>query len=62
MYRVMRANGTEPPWTSPLNREKRRGTFACRACGAPLFSATTKYESGSGWPSFFDALPGGRSL
>ena len=55
-YKVLREHGTEPPGSSPLNHEKRDGTFACAACGQPLFSADTKYESGSGWPSFFKPL------
>src|SRR4051812_11533031 len=57
-YRVLRQHGTERPGTSPLNEEKRDGTFACAACGQPLFQATTKYESCSGWPSFFAPLDG----
>src|SRR5215210_7634442 len=57
-YRVLRQHGTERPGTSPLNDEKRRGTFACAACGQPLFDAGTKYESCSGWPSFFAPLEG----
>jgi len=52
-YRVLRQHGTEPPGTSPLNREKREGEFVCAGCGAPLFDSETKYESGSGWPSFW---------
>lgn len=52
-FRVTRQHGTERPWTSPLNDEKRDGVFACVCCGAPLFDSSTKYESGSGWPSFF---------
>jgi len=56
-YRVLRQHGTERPGTSPLNDEKRDGTFSCAACGQPLFVAETKYESCSGWPSFFAALP-----
>jgi len=55
-YRVLREHGTEPPGSSALNHEKRDGTFACAGCGQPLFSADTKYESGSGWPSFFKPL------
>ena len=46
-----------PPATSPLNFEKRTGMFNCAACGQPLFESSTKYESGSGWPSFFRPLP-----
>ncbi|RAI58476.1 peptide-methionine (R)-S-oxide reductase MsrB [Roseicella frigidaeris] len=52
-YRVLRQHATERPGSSPLNAEKRPGTFACAGCGQPLFDAATKYESGSGWPSFW---------
>jgi peptide-methionine (R)-S-oxide reductase len=52
-FHVLREHGTEPPGTSPLNREKRDGTFACAGCGQPLFESSTKYESGTGWPSFW---------
>ncbi len=55
---VMRCEGTERPWSSPLNHEKRPGVYHCAACNQPLFHAETKYESGSGWPSFYDAIPG----
>jgi peptide-methionine (R)-S-oxide reductase len=55
-YKVLREHGTEPPGSSPFNHEKRDGTFVCAGCGQPLFSAGTKYESGSGWPSFFKPL------
>jgi peptide-methionine (R)-S-oxide reductase len=58
-HRVMREHGTERPGTSPLNNEKRQGIFHCAACGLPLFDSNTKFESGSGWPSFFAPLPGG---
>jgi peptide-methionine (R)-S-oxide reductase len=57
-YRVLRQHGTERPGTSPLNDEKREGVFGCAGCGQPLFSAETKYESCSGWPSFFAPLEG----
>ncbi|WP_114912205.1 peptide-methionine (R)-S-oxide reductase MsrB [Acidibrevibacterium fodinaquatile] len=52
-YAVLREHATERAGTSPLNAEKRPGTFLCAGCGAPLFSSETKYESGTGWPSFF---------
>jgi peptide-methionine (R)-S-oxide reductase len=52
-YRVTRDHGTERPFTSPLNTEKRDGIFTCACCGAPLFDSETKYDSGSGWPSFY---------
>ncbi len=52
-YRVLRKHGTEPAGTSPLNHEKREGQFVCAGCGQPLFDSKTKYESGSGWPSFY---------
>ena len=55
-YRVLREHGTERAGTSGLNAEKRAGTFVCAGCGAPLFESDTKYESGSGWPSFFAPL------
>lgn len=54
---VLREEGTEKPWSSPLNDEKRKGLYRCVACFHPLFSSETKYESGTGWPSFFAALP-----
>jgi len=57
-YRVLREHGTERPGASPLNGEKRDGVFACAGCGEPLFDSTTKYESGSGWPSFYAAKDG----
>jgi peptide-methionine (R)-S-oxide reductase len=56
-YRILRKAGTEAPFTSPLNKEKRRGTFVCAGCALPLFSSATKYDSGTGWPSFYAALP-----
>lgn len=52
-YRIAREHGTERAFTGPWLDEKRRGTYSCVACGAPLFASDTKYESGSGWPSFF---------
>jgi len=57
-YQVLRGHGTEPPGSSPLNYEHGTGVFRCAACGQPLFTSDTKYESGSGWPSFFRPLPG----
>ena len=56
-YYVLRQHGTEQAGTSPLNREKRRGVFACAGCDLPLFSSETKFESGTGWPSFWQPLP-----
>lgn len=58
-YRVLREHATERPGSSPLNHEKRPGQFLCAGCGQPLYSSATKYESGSGWPSFWEPLPGG---
>jgi peptide-methionine (R)-S-oxide reductase len=55
-FRVLREHGTEPRGSSPLNKEKRAGTFRCAACGEPLFSSETKFESGTGWPSFSQPL------
>lgn len=55
---VMRQHGTERAGTSPLNHEKREGIYFCAACDQALFESQTKYESGSGWPSFFDPIPG----
>ena len=51
-YAVLRQHGTEPRGSSPLNKEKRSGEFRCAGCGQPLFNSETKYESGTGWPSF----------
>ncbi|NQW02446.1 MAG: peptide-methionine (R)-S-oxide reductase MsrB [Acidobacteria bacterium] len=55
-YQVLRGHETERAGSSPLNVEKRDGMFYCAGCGQPLFSSQTKYESGSGWPSFYDSL------
>jgi peptide-methionine (R)-S-oxide reductase len=55
-YNVLRQHGTEPRGSSPLLKEKRDGVFQCAGCGHTLFDASTKYESGTGWPSFSDAL------
>jgi len=56
-YRVLRKEGTERPFSSDLNDEKRSGIFACAGCDLPLFESDKKYDSGTGWPSFFDAIP-----
>jgi len=56
-FDVLRKHGTERAGTSPLNKEKRKGTFACAGCDLPLFSSDTKFESGTGWPSFYQSLP-----
>ncbi len=52
-YNVLRQEGTERPYSSPLNDEKRKGVFACAGCNQPLFLSSTKFESGTGWPSFY---------
>jgi len=57
-YNVLREEGTERAGTSPLNAEKRPGVFACAGCDLPLFTSEMKYESGTGWPSFFTTIPG----
>ena len=57
-FRVLRQHGTERAGTSPLNAEKREGVFVCAGCGKPLFDSQTKYESGSGWPSFYQPREG----
>lgn len=56
-WNVLRHEGTERPYSSPLNGEHRAGTFACKGCALPLFSSKTKFESGTGWPSFYAPLP-----
>jgi peptide-methionine (R)-S-oxide reductase len=56
-FRILRRAGTERAFSSPLNKEKRKGIFACAGCNLPLFSSSTKFESGTGWPSFWKALP-----
>lgn len=57
-YRVLFEEATEPPFSSPLLREKRKGTYICAACFLPLFDSETKFESGTGWPSFYQPIPG----
>lgn len=57
-YAVLRKEGTERAWTSPLYEEHRKGTYLCAACGAPLFTSDMKFASGTGWPSFFTTVPG----
>ncbi len=56
-YGILRKEGTEPSHSSPLNHEKRQGIFACAACELPFFTSAMKYNSGTGWPSFFDVIP-----
>jgi len=56
-YFILREGGTEPPFTSPLLRVKEAGTFRCAACDSSLFASSTKFDSGTGWPSFANALP-----
>ena len=55
-YKILREKGTEPPFTGELLNNKEKGVYECMACGEPLFSSETKYDSKSGWPSFYDAL------
>jgi len=57
-YQVLRCHGTEMRGSSPLNKEKREGTFLCAGCGQPLFSSGAKFESGTGWPSFDQPMAG----
>jgi peptide-methionine (R)-S-oxide reductase len=57
-FAVLREEGTERPFSSPLNNEKRKGTFVCAGCELALFESKTKYDSGTGWPSFYAAIPG----
>ncbi|SEL82477.1 peptide-methionine (R)-S-oxide reductase [Sphingomonas palmae] len=57
-YQVLREEGTERPYSSPLNNEHRAGVFACKGCAHPLYSSRTKFESGTGWPSFWAPLKG----
>ncbi len=56
-YYILRENGTEPPFSSPLIKETRKGTYHCAGCDLALFSSTVKYDSGDGWPSFWTVLP-----
>jgi peptide-methionine (R)-S-oxide reductase len=56
-FNILREEGTERPGTSPLNNEKRAGIYTCVGCGLPLFTSEMKYESGTGWPSFFTTIP-----
>lgn len=57
-YRVLRREGTERPLSSPLNNEHRKGIFVCAGCELPLFESQMKFDSGTGWPSFYDHIPG----
>jgi len=57
-FSVLRQEGTERPFTSPLNNEKRAGVFVCAGCSLPLFTSQMKFDSGTGWPSFITAIPG----
>jgi len=57
-FYVLRKEGTERPWSSPLNDEKRDGTYVCKGCALPLFTTAQKFDSGTGWPSFYDAIEG----
>lgn len=57
-FYVLREEGTERAFSSPLNNEKRKGTYVCAGCDLPLFTSDTKYESGTGWPSFYATIPG----
>ena len=57
-FRVLRKEGTEPPGSSPLNDEKRAGTYTCAGCGLALFTSDMKFDSGTGWPSFYDVIDG----
>jgi peptide-methionine (R)-S-oxide reductase len=57
-FRILREHGTERAGTSPLNYEHRTGVFHCAGCGRPLFESSTKFDSGTGWPSFFQPIPG----
>lgn len=56
-FRILREHGTEPAGSSPLDREHRKGAYLCAGCGLPLFSSASKFDSGTGWPSFWAPLP-----
>src|SRR5579872_3562199 len=56
-YEILRLGGTEPPYTSPLNSETRKGVYICAGCNLPAFLSQTKYDPGEGWPSFWDVIP-----
>jgi peptide-methionine (R)-S-oxide reductase len=56
-YRVLRDHGTERPYSSPLDAETRAGTYLCRGCDLPVYGSDAKYDSGTGWPSFYESLP-----
>lgn len=58
-FQILRQAGTERPYTSPLNEEKRAGTFVCAGCEQEVYASETKYDSGTGWPSFYEAIAGG---
>ena len=62
IYYIAREKGTERPWTSPIEHSKEVGTYYCKACGNPLFKSDTKFESGCGWPSFFEPIRKGSLL
>jgi peptide-methionine (R)-S-oxide reductase len=62
VYYIAREKGTERPWSSPIEQAKEVGTYYCKACGNPLFKSDTKFESGCGWPSFFDPIKKGSLL
>lgn len=57
-YKILREKGTEAPFSGKYAESKEKGTYACKACGQALFASDTKFESGTGWPSFYDAIPG----
>ena len=61
-YDVLRQDGTEAPWSSTLLKEHRKGTFACAGCGLGLFRSEWKFDSGTGWPSFYTAIPGALAI